>query len=1445
MKTQIKIVILAILALTVQGYSQQAVPAAGGTVNGTSGSFSFTVGQAASGYFKNSSNSMTVGVQQTYASYTTQVQAAQCATVLANLDTAILADTIVGAQKYRFEVSNGNAIRTIESVTNSFTLAQLDGGACFNTVYAIRVAVQYGGIWYDYGTSCTVTTPNLAPTATPQVFCAYATVANLVATGSTIQWYASANDGAALATTTALTTGTYYASQTVNGCESTRTAVTVTVNETQITASAISICSGTPVAITASANSAGATTLPANLQNGLVGYWPFNGNANDASGNGNNGIVNGATLTTDRFGNSNSAYSFDGTSAYIEVNNIGNTVTNKTFSAWVLLNSLSQSGAGLVSIVMNGGNNFDSIVYNEWNNGWMFGSDTFTRSSTSNYSEINKEWVNITCSYAPNDYRMYRNGVLIHQSTNYNILPFSNSSFLFGERHPGHINAFLNGKIDDIAIYNRALSLSEIQQLNNSSTYLWSTGETTATINPTPTETTTYWCDVTVNGVTCRKEMTITVIPNTAPTAAAQTFCTASTIASLTASGNDIQWYASANDGAALATTTALTTETYYASQTVNGCESTRTAVNITVNETQITASANTVCSGVSIVLQIENTIPTIQDLLYLGEFQGHYYYQSKIKNGWNYFNNYIRNNFSNAYLCVIESAEENQFITANSNNIYSWIGLYQDLTSSDYFEPNGGWRWVNGSLLNSYSNWGIGEPNNGDGQEHFAHINHPNYSPGSWNDGMDIYQLNAIFEFNSQPFLNATYTWSTGETTATINPTPTETTTYWCDVTANGVTCRKEMTITVIPNTAPTAAAQTFCSASTIANLAATGTDVKWYASANDGAALATTTALTTGTYYASQTVNGCESTRTAVTVTVNETQITASANTVCSGTAVTITASATSAGTTNLPSNLQNGLVGYWPFNGNANDVSGNGNNGTVNGATLTIDRFGNSNGAYSFDNLSDVISMTNIFPSLNNYSKTISVWLKFPIQYNYSSLALVKNGTAYSTGFDLAIDQNNSAYGDNNYLVVFLAGNGGAITFISNQSELGNWANLVAIYNGSEIKLYLNGNLKASQPFTGNLNCTDSNIYFGLWDNPSAPEVVSRQLDDVAIYNRELSPQEIAQLYTQGQATYSWSTGETTATINPTPTETTTYWCDVMVNGVTCRKEMTITVVPQVAPTFTQIASTCSGSNLTALPTTSNNGITGTWSPEINNNVTTTYIFNPDAGQCATTTTQTINITTPKVTSPISFVAPTTTVAALPNVTIGTQIWTSKNLDVSTYRDGTPIPQVTDPSQWENLTTGAWCYYNNDEANGAIYGKLYNWYAVAGIHDNDPNTPNKTLAPSGWHVGSDFEYNTLVTFLGGNDIAGGKMKSTGTSLWMSPNLNATNSSYFTGLPGGYRKYDESFDYIGNYGFWWSSSEYDSENARGRFINYSGGFIYNYDNKKAYGMSVRLIKD
>ncbi len=202
----------------------------------------------------------------------------------------------------------------------------------------------------------------------------------------------------------------------------------------------------------------------------------------------------------------------------------------------------------------------------------------------------------------------------------------------------------------------------------------------------------------------------------------------------------------------------------------------------------------------------------------------------------------------------------------------------------------------------------------------------------------------------------------------------------------------------------------------------------------------------------------------------------------------------------------------------------------------------------------------------------------------------------------------------------------------------------------------------------------------------------------------------------------------------------------------------------------------------------------------------------------------------------------------VAPLPNITIGTQIWSSTNLDLTTYTDGTPIPQVTDPTAWAGLTTGAWCYYNNDSSNGAIYGKLYNWYAVAGIHNtasfNEPSL-RKQFAPIGWHVPSDSEWTTLKTFLGGEALAGGKMKEIGTTHWSSPNTGATNESGFTGLPGGICNSSGAFNEINLNGYWWSSTELNFTDSINHNLNFSVGNATIFNNYKSYGLSVRCVKD
>lgn len=187
----------------------------------------------------------------------------------------------------------------------------------------------------------------------------------------------------------------------------------------------------------------------------------------------------------------------------------------------------------------------------------------------------------------------------------------------------------------------------------------------------------------------------------------------------------------------------------------------------------------------------------------------------------------------------------------------------------------------------------------------------------------------------------------------------------------------------------------------------------------------------------------------------------------------------------------------------------------------------------------------------------------------------------------------------------------------------------------------------------------------------------------------------------------------------------------------------------------------------------------------------------------------------------------------------ITIGTQTWMAENLRVTKYRNGDPIPNVTDNTAWTTLTTGAYCSYNNtaNKDDIASYGRLYNWYAAS---------DSRNIAPLGWHVPTDAEWTTLTTYLGGETVAGGKMKEAGTTHWTSPNTSATNESGFTALPSGYRSDgDGSFDYLGSGGLWWSSTADGATYAWDRYLNYVNPLCNRSYYGKQYGFAVRLIKD
>jgi uncharacterized protein (TIGR02145 family) len=184
----------------------------------------------------------------------------------------------------------------------------------------------------------------------------------------------------------------------------------------------------------------------------------------------------------------------------------------------------------------------------------------------------------------------------------------------------------------------------------------------------------------------------------------------------------------------------------------------------------------------------------------------------------------------------------------------------------------------------------------------------------------------------------------------------------------------------------------------------------------------------------------------------------------------------------------------------------------------------------------------------------------------------------------------------------------------------------------------------------------------------------------------------------------------------------------------------------------------------------------------------------------------------------------------------IIINGQEWMAENLRTSTYANGDPIPNVTDNTQWGNLTSGAWAHYNNDSQYENPYGKLYNGYTVV-----DP----RNVCPTDWHVPDDLEYSLLTDYLGGQGVAGGKMKSIDSQYWSGLNLYATNESGFSGRPGGMMNFFGQSEGLGEIGNWWSSTDTNSASSFIRTVFYYNEFLNRIPSPKGFGHSIRCLKN
>jgi uncharacterized protein (TIGR02145 family) len=557
-------------------------------------------------------------------------------------------------------------------------------------------------------------------------------------------------------------------------------------------------------------------------------------------------------------------------------------------------------------------------------------------------------------------------------------------------------------------------------------------------------------------------------------------------------------------------------------------------------------------------------------------------------------------------------------------------------------------------------------------------------------------------------------------------------------------------------------------------------------------------------------------------------------------------------------------NGLVGWWGFNGNAQDGSGNGNHGTVNGATLTTDRFGNQNGAYFFNHNDEILTPFNAISG--RQPRTFSFWMKnqysnktiSPIWYGgYSGSPVM--GDAYRIFFNRNEQSDQCGCWPTTYEGIGIYSNwvNSIRSTVVGDNQWHNWVVVLGPLDSTfnQIQYYKNGSLITSSIIfdynnNGNSNINTINqiaLKFGKSLGTFPDRAPTEYLDDIGIWNRALTQQEITNLYNSQLPTQTSLCLPTITTITPT-----SIGIDSVVIGGDILNDGGSSIVLRGV-----CYSTTPNPNLGNPRTEEGSGIGSFTSILRNLSPSTTYYARSYAKNSQGVVVYGNEVSFSTGTPVPSFLCGTSTVTDVDGnyyntVQIGNQCWTQSNLKVSKYRNGDSIPTGLSNTAWQNTTAGAYAIYDNNPVNDGLYGKLYNHYAVM---------DTRGLCPTGWHVPTDGEWNLMVKFLDPNadticnncpqsGIAGGALKSTATQPtpggWASPNGGATNSSGFTAGPGGLRGDDGNFAHLGFGGYYWSSSSSSGSDAWFRSLNFGfGGGIHRYNPLRPSGFSVRCLRD